>query len=177
VNLLHRARQQVTGFLFPVGGDSWLSILRSGLGLQLVFYSISLRWDWIYLLAGKQTSFVGRDLSEALLSLDTILTPRLGWIVSIGSRLHLGENAVLAVIWTLLFFSGLCLIVGFYSRLASFLGWSLHLAAAQSAGLFSYGVDNFMTIGLFYLLISPLPDRKIRACSVSFAAFFNFISA
>ena len=23
----------------------------------------------------------------------------------------------------------------------------------------SYGVDNFMTIGLFYLMLSPLPER------------------
>ena len=32
-------------------------------------------------------------------------------------------------------------------------------AAAESGGLFAYGADNFMTTGLFYLMLSPLPDR------------------
>ena len=35
----------------------------------------------------------------------------------------------------------------------------LHLSAAKSGGFITYGVDNFMTIGLFYLMLSPLPDR------------------
>ncbi|MEO8045504.1 MAG: hypothetical protein ABI674_11425 [Spartobacteria bacterium] len=35
----------------------------------------------------------------------------------------------------------------------------LQLAAAKSGGLFSYGADNFITIGLFYLMLTPLPDR------------------
>ena len=34
-----------------------------------------------------------------------------------------------------------------------------HLCAAKSGGFVSYGLDNFMTIGLFYLMLSPLPDR------------------
>ena len=32
-------------------------------------------------------------------------------------------------------------------------------AATESGGLFAYGADNFMTTGLFYLMLSPLPDR------------------
>jgi hypothetical protein len=39
------------------------------------------------------------------------------------------------------------------------LAWFVHLCAAESGGFVSYGVDNFMTIGLFYLMLSPLPDR------------------
>ena len=35
----------------------------------------------------------------------------------------------------------------------------LHLCAAKSGGFVSYGMDNFMTIGLFYLMLLPLPDR------------------
>ena len=29
----------------------------------------------------------------------------------------------------------------------------------MSGAFVSYGVDDFMTIGLFYLMLSPLPDR------------------
>jgi hypothetical protein len=33
------------------------------------------------------------------------------------------------------------------------------LCAAESGGLLAYGADNFMTMALFYLMLSPLPDR------------------
>src|SRR5205807_3761232 len=51
------------------------------------------------------------------------------------------------------------LLLGFTCRLSAILAWLLHLCAAKSGGFVSYGVDNFMTIGLFYLVLSPLPDR------------------
>ena len=40
----------------------------------------------------------------------------------------------------------------------SSLGW-YNLCAAKSGAFLAYGVDHFMTIGLFYLMLSPLPDR------------------
>jgi hypothetical protein len=61
--------------------------------------------------------------------------------------------------WVCLFAAGCALLVGFGSRAAAIAAWLLHLCAAKSGGFVSYGVDNFMTIGLFYLMWSPLPDR------------------
>lgn len=55
--------------------------------------------------------------------------------------------------------AGCCLLMGLASRFSAILAWFLHLCAAKSGGFVSYGVDNFMTIGLFYLMLSPLPDR------------------
>jgi hypothetical protein len=55
--------------------------------------------------------------------------------------------------------ASLGLILGFFSRIAAMVAWFLHLAAANSGGPLTYGFDNFMTIGLFYLMIAPLPDR------------------
>jgi hypothetical protein len=54
---------------------------------------------------------------------------------------------------------GLLLLLGLFCRQAAIIGWFLHLCAAESGGLFAYGADNFMTTGLFYLMLSPLPDR------------------
>jgi hypothetical protein len=50
-------------------------------------------------------------------------------------------------------------LAGLFSRPVALLAWFLQLSAAKSGGLFSYGADNFVTIGLFYLMIAPLPDR------------------
>jgi len=44
-------------------------------------------------------------------------------------------------------------------RSAAIAAWFLHLSAIKSSALLSYGVDNFTSIGLFYLMLSPLPDH------------------
>jgi len=54
---------------------------------------------------------------------------------------------------------GALLLFGFFCRSAAIIAWLVHLSAVKSGNLLSYGVDNFTTIGLFYLMFSPLPDR------------------
>jgi Vitamin K-dependent gamma-carboxylase len=153
------SRERLLGFLFPAETDDWLTILRLGLGLQTTLYSLSLRSDWNYLLGGAGRGVSSRNLAEALLSLESHLVPRLGWFVTLGGRVGLHEEAVLSVAWICLLAAGCGLLVGFACRFSAILAWFLHLCAAKSGGFVSYGVDNFMTIGLFYLMLSPLPDR------------------
>jgi len=147
-------RTRLLEFLFPPGTDSWLVILRVGLGLEVTLYSLSLRNDWVYLLSGTT-----RQLAEGLLSLDSHFVPRLGWLVAVGAHVGLHEKTVLSVVWICFFVSGFGLLMGLASRFSAVLAWLLHLCAAKSGGFVSYGVDNFMTIALFYLMLSPLPDR------------------
>lgn len=141
-------------FLFPPGTDSWLAILRIGLGLEVALYSLSLRNDWAYLLSGTF-----RRVAEALLSLESHFIPRLGWVINLGTHVGLHEATVLFVTWACLLATGCSLLVGLACRLSAITAWVLHLCAAKSGAFVSYGMDNFMTIGLFYLMLSPLPDR------------------
>jgi hypothetical protein len=158
VNRLSELKERLFAFLFPTETDVWLTILRLGLGLQVTFYSLSLRNDWNYLLAGS-SGLVNRKLAEALFSVETRFLPRLGWLVALGKDAGLREDVVLSAAWICLLGAGCCLLVGFACRFSAILAWFLHLCAAKSGGFVSYGVDNFMTIGLFYLMLSPLPDR------------------
>jgi hypothetical protein len=97
-------------------------------------------------------------LAEALLSVESHFAPRFGWLVAIGSHVGLREEIVLSVAWICLLAAGCGLLIGVACRFSAVLAWFLHLCAAKSGGFVSYGVDNFMTIGLFYLMLSPLPD-------------------
>jgi hypothetical protein len=153
------SRERPLGFLFLPATDSWLAVLRVGLGFQVTFYTLSLRNDWNYLLSGISSGLVTRNLAEALLSLESYFIPRLGWLVTLGTHAGLGEETALSVAWICLLVSGCTLLIGLASRFSAILAWFLHLCAAKSGGFVSYGVDNFMTIGLFYLMLSPLPDR------------------
>jgi hypothetical protein len=162
MNLQHReiAKQiqassdRLLEFLFPPSTDTWLAVLRVGLGLQVTLYSLSLRNDWNYLLSGTV-----RRLAEALLSLESHLTPRLGWFVVLGAQVGVQEKALLLLAWACLLTAGCALVFGVASRFSAIAAWFLHLCAAKSGGFVSYGMDNFLTIGLFYLMLSPLPDR------------------
>jgi Vitamin K-dependent gamma-carboxylase len=149
-----RVRTRLLEFLFPVETDSWLAVLRVGLGLQVTLYSLSLRNDWAYLFSRST-----RIVAEALLSLEGHAIPRFGWFVGLAARLGVREETVLFLAWLFLFASGCALLVGVGCRFAAIAAWFLHLCAAKSGGFVSYGVDNFVTIGLFYLMLSPLPDR------------------
>jgi hypothetical protein len=153
------SKERILGFLFPAETDNWLAILRLGLGLQTTLYSISLRNDWNDLLGGAGTGGSGRDFAEALLSVESHFVPRLGWFVALGEHVCLREESVLAVAWICLLVAGCGLFLGLFCRFSAILAWFFHLGAAESGGFVSYGVDNFMTIGLFYLILSPLPDR------------------
>jgi hypothetical protein len=159
MNGMSALRERLLEFLFPSGTDNWLAALRVGLGFQVTFYSLSLRNDWNYLLSGTASSLINRHLAEGLLSVESHFVPRLGWLVSLAAQVGLDEEKTLSAAWICLLAAGCGLLLGLVCRFSAVLAWLIHLCAAKSGGFVSYGVDNFMTIGLFYLMLSPLPDR------------------
>ena len=148
-------RRAAAVFLVPAESDVWLSYLRVGLGLQTACYCLSLRADWSDLF-GDATS---RTLAEKILSLESSLVPRLGWSAALAQQLGLTDDLMLWLVWSLLLCGACALLIGVFPRFFAALIWFIHLSASKSAVFSSYGVDNFMTIGLFYLMLAPLPDR------------------
>ena len=104
---MQRVKTRLLEFLFPAETDSWLTVLRIGLGLEVTLYSLSLRNDWTYLLSGT-----ARKVAEALLSLESHFVPRLGWFVALAAQLGVREENVLFLAWLCLFASGCALLVG-----------------------------------------------------------------
>src|SRR6267378_1548329 len=100
------ACNRVEEFFFPAISDAWLSILRIGLGIQIIIYCLSLRGDWNNLFAFHGGGLINRDLTEAILSADSSLIPRLGWLVALGGPLGLRETTVLPLVWICLFCAG-----------------------------------------------------------------------
>lgn len=149
---------RLESFFFAPETDIWLALLRTGLGFQIILYTWSLRRVWNYLLSDRE-GLISRRVSEAIASVQTPLVPKLGWFVAFGDVFGFKEETILTLVWSLLLVAGCGLIFGLFCRPFAITAWFLHLCAAKSGGLVSYGVDQFMTIGLFYLTLSPLPDR------------------
>jgi hypothetical protein len=93
-----------------------------------------------------------------LLSLESPIIPRLGWLVAAGKQVGLNEPTVLDLSWYGLILASLFLLLGLFCRPAAIAAWFLHLCSVKSGGLVAYGVDALTTTGLFYLMFSPLPD-------------------
>jgi hypothetical protein len=162
LNDLPRSNKLLPGIrksLFPSTSDQWLSILRIGLAIQLLLYAFSIRSDWIYLLSGTGRGLVSRDFAEALLSLESPLIPRLGWLVHAGKQFGVSESTFLNLSWYGLMVGSIFLLLGLFCRPAAIAVWLIHLSSVKSGGLVTYGVDALTTTGLFYLMLSPLPDR------------------
>ena len=87
------------------------------------------------------------------------MIPRLGWLVNAGKQLGVSEPTLLDLSWYGLIVASLFLLVGLFCRPAAIAAWLIHLSAVKSGGLVTYGVDALTTTGLFYLALSPLPDR------------------
>jgi uncharacterized membrane protein YphA (DoxX/SURF4 family) len=159
LNPLHRGWQRFLGFLFPSESDTWLTVFRIGLGLQVTLYALFLRGDWHYLFASSGKGLIGREIGEAISSFDSPLIPKFDWLVTIGRIVNISEETVLTIAWVGLLSAGCLLLLGLFSRPAAVVAWFVHLCAAESGGLLAYGADAFMTTALFYLMLSPLPDR------------------
>jgi hypothetical protein len=159
MTVLRHRWQESLEFLFPPETDTSLAVLRIGMGLQVLVYAVFLRSDWHRLFSGTGKGLVSRELGEAIASFDSPLIPKLGWLVFLGRYIGIGEETALSVAWACLFCMGCCLLLGLFCRPAAIIAWFLHLCASESGGLLAYGADNLMTMALFYLMLSPLPDR------------------
>jgi hypothetical protein len=155
---LRRCKCWLTESLFPFESDMWLACLRVGLGLQVIFYALSLRGDWKDMFGPNANGLVGREIAEAILSTDSVLAPRITWLTTVGSQAGLSEEAVLSLAWWLLLIAGGFLLIGLFSRGAAIAAWFIHLCAVGSGELLLYGADSFTSTGLFYLMLAPLPD-------------------
>ena len=85
--LVQKWWQSFCGFLFPSETDTWLAVLRIGLGLQVVVYALFLRDDWHYLFASSGKGLVGREVGEAITAFDSPLIPTFSWLVAFGRNL------------------------------------------------------------------------------------------
>lgn len=151
--------QRIERFFFFRESDVWMSALRVGLAVELISFSLALRKDWAHLLSAEGGGFIHRDLMEAALNAESSFIPRVDWLIQIGNKVGISEAAILWSTWCCLLVASLLLLAGLFSRGAAITAWFLHLSVVKSIGYFSYGVDNMTTIGLFYLMIAPLPDH------------------
>ena len=111
---------------------NWVTFLRIGMGLQLLFFCFSMRRNWVSLFESDPSQPVSRDLSEAVLNAHSHFIPRLGWLIQGGAVLGLSEPTVLNITLLLLLSTGFLLVIGLFSRSAAVAAWLSSYQLLQS---------------------------------------------
>src|SRR3954471_23451620 len=111
--------KRVWSFLFSRQSDDWLAFLRIGLGLQLILYCLSARAGWIEIFSGERGGLSSRRISEALISLESSLIPRVNWLLRLGAHLGVNETSMIWIIWSILLLTAGLLVIGLFCRPAA----------------------------------------------------------
>ena len=159
--LLQRQWQKLLEFLFPSETDTWLSVFRIGMGLQAVVYALLLKSDWTFSPCFRQRARVllAANWARPWLRSTVRLFRSLAGSWLLASMSASKKKQFFPLLGPVCSAWDARLLLGLFCRPAAIIAWFLHVCAAESGGLLAYGADNFMTIGLFYLMLSPLPDR------------------
>lgn len=81
--------------------------------------------------------------------------------VSLGF-LHINETQTVSLFYWFYVVCALGLLIGWHTRVWAILTWLCHYILMSSITTFVYGVDIFLQIGLFYLMVMPVAS----ACSL-----------
>jgi len=129
-----------------------LILLRIGTALILLLQLIQL-WPDLHSLLGD-TGLIRPDISGVEVPHYVVTSSRLTlWISRFG---HISPNGAVQVLAVTYITSLVFIIAGFLTRISTLVCLILHVAFVYSGHFFSYGVDYFLNILLFYILISPV---------------------
>src|SRR5256885_7040313 len=101
-------------WFFPAKDNTWLTILRIGLGVQLTLYEFSMQHDWLRLLNHESPR-----VYEAVLAADSSTAPPLGWLITAATVFARSGKSTLLTISLPLLAASLCLIAGMFCRTAA----------------------------------------------------------
>ena len=97
--------------------------------------------------------YIGREITEA--TINSTILPRISWLINPLMHAGLSDAASITVIMGIYLTAMLFMLVGLFTRPAIAIVWMIHLMLHQSTVQFSYGVDAFTNLLLFYCLIMP----------------------
>lgn len=150
---LSATAEKLRSYFFDKQYDaSALVVFRIGTGIILLLQLLQLLPDLRSFIG--ETGLIRPDISSIEIPRYILTSSKLTEWISIHchSSLTTALN-LLAVAYSV---SIVCIIVGLFTRISTLVCLLLHVAFVYSGHFFSYGVDYFLNIFLFYLLLFPV---------------------
>jgi len=146
-----RARSAIARFIAAPASPLPFGVLRIGLGLVLLVQALSV----VPYLADAYGTH-GLIQSALVDRLVPPLTPRVGWFVAVLAAIGVDEVVAIRLFFALHLGAVLAFTAGWRSRLAAVLTWATFVMLTTSGPLYTYGVDRFIRIALFYCMFAPI---------------------
>ncbi|WP_404365169.1 hypothetical protein ACIHQR_33195 [Corallococcus coralloides] len=128
-----------------------LGVLRIGVAALLLIQAWSLSESLPELLGDR--GWVPWSVSEVMAS---PAVPRVGSVVAALAPLGFTQTAIIQGLAFAYALALLGLLLGLHTRLSAVVAWLLHTVLLNSISFFSYGVETFAHISLFYCAVMPV---------------------
>ncbi|RKH64884.1 hypothetical protein [Corallococcus aberystwythensis] len=143
--------QRLTAFVSAPSSPQPLAVFRIGVATLLLIQAWSLAESLPELLGNR--GWVPWSVSEVLAS---PAVPRVDTVVGALAPLGISQAAGIQGLAFLYVVALLGLLVGLHTRLSAVAAWVIHTVLLNSISFFSYGVETFAHISLFYCAVMPV---------------------
>ena len=139
-------------FLFFNKGfnEYFLPLLRIGLGCLILIKLIAIQGNVLDFYGND--SFIPTEISNVLIVEDSFTLPYI--YANLPIQEAISEAGFIKMIFNIHIIFLLFFVFGFFTKVSSFITFTLNLVFCLTGHLFSYGVDGFITILLFYSLLA-----------------------
>ncbi|MFB1483287.1 hypothetical protein [Corallococcus sp. RDP092CA] len=143
--------QRLAAFVSAPSSPQPLGVLRMGVAALLLIQAWSLSESLPELLGDR--GWVPWSVSEAMAS---PAVPRVDAVVAALAPLGISQVAGIQALAFAYVVALLGLLLGLHTRLSAVVAWILHTVLLNSISFFSYGVETFAHISLFYCAVMPV---------------------
>lgn len=148
---MNKIKADLVDFIFESShNQQWIIFFRITIGTLALFHFIAILPDFALLFSTN--GIIPSDIMGVFIS-DTVIT--LPKIIAFFQDLNIKESSVLSVFKTLYISLSIFLIFGFMPRISALLLLILQISLIKGASFYSYGIDFFTSMSLFYLILIP----------------------
>lgn len=148
---MNKVPESFHDFIFKASHNpQWIVFFRIAIGVLVLFHFIAILPDFTLLFSTN--GIIPSDIMGVFISDYVITLPK---IVAFFQNLNIQESSVLSVFKTLYISLSIFLIFGFLPRISALLLLILQISLLKGASFYSYGVDFFTSMSLFYLVLIP----------------------
>lgn len=142
-------------FFQELQNQSWAIFFRQSIGILLILHIISIFPDFNNLYS--TTGFVPSDIMDVFVPNYLLTLPK---IIIYLKSFGIQEYQTLAGFKILYIILGGLLVAGIRTRVVAFILLIMQIALVKGSGFYAYGIDFFMSMSLFYLVLIPTNNKE-----------------
>jgi len=142
-------------FFEELKNQRWATFFRQSIGILLILHIISILPDFNNLYSTN--GFIPSDIMDVFVPNYLLTLPK---IITYLKTFGIQEDQVLIGFKMLYILLGVLLVAGVRTRTVAFILLVMQIAMVKGSGFYTYGIDFFMSMSLFYLVLIPSNNKE-----------------